>query len=435
MKLFNFLAVIAVLALTSPVKLEAQASPLTLSSALRRALENNPSAARIRSDIDVAQSQRRLLRSAVLPKIELFGSATRNSRQVEFGDGENKTVILPKDDWAFRLNLSQPIYAGGRELKAIRQAGLGIEDAQQSVRVREDQLLLQTASDYLGVIEGDALIVVEKQNLELAEKRRKQSKDFVDAGETTKVDLLRAETAIKAAQRRLAVANQLRDSASSRLRLDLGIDGQVVVESPAMPSRALTDEATLVQQAVSSHPSVRRAELAYRIAELETRKQRGRYLPVLTADATYTSQKVNFPADAYSSFTINLYVPIFQSGEVEAQIAIARAREKQAELVLAELRQQITEQVRLAVIDLETADTNLALAREQLASAEAEYQQTFELYRAQEATSLDLDSAESSLAEARRAVVSGDIERNLAELRVLYSTGSLKDVLVTQEMK
>ena len=435
MKSFNLLAMMAFLALATAAEIQAQSSPLTLSSALRRALENNPSAARIRADLDVAQSQRRLLRSAILPKIELFGSATRNSRQVEFGDGDNTTVILPRDDWAYRLKLSQPIYAGGRELKALRQAGMGIEDAEQSVRAREDQLLLQTAADYLGVIEGDALVGVENQNLELARKRRKQSQDFVDAGETTKVDLLRADTAIKAAQRRLAVANQLRDSAGSRLRLDLGMDGEVLVESPSMPARVLTDENTLVQQAITSHPAVRRAQLAHSIAELETRKQRGRYLPVLTADATYTSQKVNFPADNYSSFTVNLYVPLYLSGEVEAQIATARAREKQAELVLAEVRQQITEQVRLAVIDLRTAETNFSLAREQLTSAEAEYQQTFELYRAQEATSLDVDSAETSLAEARRAVVTGNIERNLAELRVLYSTGSLKDVLLTQEMK
>lgn len=435
MKSFKILAVIAVLAFPSAAEIEGQTPPLTFSSALRRALENNPSAARIRSDINVAQSQRRLLRSAILPRIELFGSATRNSRQVEFGDGQNTTVILPRDDWAFRVNLSQPIYAGGRELKALRQAGLGIEDAEQSVRLREDQLLLQTAADYLGVIEGDALIGVEKQNLELARKRRKQSQDFVDAGETTKVDLLRADTAIKAAQRRLAVANQLRDSASSRLRLDLGMDGELEVESPSMSTRVLTDENTLVKQAVASHPAVRRAELAHSIAQLETRKQRGRYLPVLTADATYTRQKVNFPADNYSSFTLNLYVPLYLSGEVEAQIATARTREKQAELVLAEVRQQITEQVRLAVIDLRTAETNFSLAREQLTSAEGEYQQTFELYRAQEATSLDVDSAETSLAEARRAVVTGNIERNLAELRVLYSTGSLKDALLTEEMK
>ena len=82
-------------------------------------------------------------------------------------------------------------------------------------------------------------------------------------------------------------------------------------------------------------------------------------------------------------------MPIFDSGEISAKVAIAREQQRQAEIALAEARRQVREDVLQALPGLETAETDLALAKEQLAAAQAEYDQTFELYRAQEATSLD----------------------------------------------
>ena len=77
----------------------------------------------------------------------------------------------------------------------------------------------------------------------------------------------------------------------------------------------------------------------------------------------------------------------------------------------------------------ETARASEALAREQLAASEAEHEQTFELYRQQEATALDLEAAEASLTEARRASVTARLDQQLAELKVWLAAGSLKSAL------
>ena len=91
------------------------------------------------------------------------------------------------------------------------------------------------------------------------------------------------------------------------------------------------------------------------------------------------------------------------------------------------------EDVLQALLNVRTAEKSLALAKDQLAAAEAEYSQSFELYRAQEATSLDLQSAESSLAEARRAVVTSTLDRDRAELAVWYAAGTLKSLISPEE--
>jgi outer membrane protein TolC len=139
---------------------EPAARPLTLQEALRRALEANPATARARSEVGVAEAQLRQLRSAILPRVELNGTATRNSDEVTFDANGFEATILPENDWRYDVTLRQPIYAGGRELKALRQGRLNTSSAQQGVRQSEELVLLGTAADYLAVVQGDELLAV-----------------------------------------------------------------------------------------------------------------------------------------------------------------------------------------------------------------------------------------------------------------------------------
>lgn len=404
---------------------------LTFDEALRRALEVNNVVERARHDIDYAEAYKSGLLSAVMPRINLQGNMTRNSISQTFGGGEGgeEFTILPRNDWGYQLILSQPIFAGRRELRAYSQAKIGIENAKEGAVLTEDLVLLRVASSYLAVVNADRRVEVEKRNVELAEKRLTQAQAFFEAGEVTKVDVFRAETAIKAAQRLAAVVSQQREHAAAQLRIDLDLDGPVEVTPPPRALRPLPPVETLIARASSSRPDVDIAENNVRIAKLEVQKQRGFWLPTVTFDGGWINQKTPFPAASYSYGSLRFNAPIFQSGEVTARVAGAKAREKQAEIALQEAQLGAREDVNRAIADLRSAETGLQLANEQLAAAEAEYEQAFELYRAQEATSLDVATSETSLADARRAVAEETLNRELAELRVWYAAGAIKEVL------
>jgi outer membrane protein TolC len=423
-------AMLVMLSVTS--NLAAQ-STITFQQALELAIGQNPTVGRSRSEIAEAEAQSRMLRSYLFPRVALTGSAIRNAEEVAFDFGETRVAVLPHNDWNYRLALQQPIYAGGRSERTYRQALLAVDGAREGTRATEDAILLRTASNYLGVIVADALIDVEERNLSLTERRRRQAVDFFEAGEVTRVDVLRADTALKAAQRRLAAAVQMRENAASRLRVDVALDDAVAVAPARIELPPLPPAAELIARAEAARPEIRRADIGVRSAGLEIQKQRGKYLPVITAEASMSQQRVAFPYDQNAAVALHVSIPIWQSGEVGAAVAVAREDERQAVLMRDEWRREVREQVQLALIDLRSAGTQLALAREQLTAATAEYEQTFELYQVQEATSLDVDAAESALAEARRAVAESEVERQLAELRVWYSAGSLKNVLLPQE--
>lgn len=402
---------------------------LTLEEALRQALTDNTALGRARLEVNAQQSQTDVIRSGILPRVGIQGNVTRNDQSVSFGDGDDARTILAENDWSYRLTVSQPVFAGNRERKAIKQARLNIDIARQGVANTEEQVILDVARSYLTVVQAEELLAVEQGNLELARRRRDQAQIFFEAGETTRVDVLRADADTKEAERRIAVARQTRESAVGDLRLALAVEGPIEVAPPGDFLPALPGEAALVAEAESNRPEVLQALANQEIARLEVGKQKGAYLPVITADGALVKQRAAFPTDQYGQVSLRLSVPVYSSGELKARVALAEERRRQAELQVQEVRLVVREEVRQALVELETAGANLQLAREQLTAAEAEYAQATELYRAQELTSLEVESAETSLGDARRAVTIGELVRSLAELRTWAAAGLLKKTI------
>ncbi len=368
----------------------------------------------------------------MLPHLSASGNLLRNTVESSFDFNGTRVLLLPRNDWNYKLTLTQPIFAGNRDRQALSQARLGIQTAEQQAESAVEQLLLAVVSDYLGVLEGQELLEVERRNLALTQERRTLAQNLFEAGETTRVDTLRAEADIKAVQRRVADAQRMRDEAESRLRLDLALERPLAVEEPATLLPRLGDEAALAAAAERQRPEVAEARIALATAELEVAKQRGAYYPVLSAEGDFLSQRSSFPADRYGQLALKLTVPIYQGGETAARIALARDRQRQAELRLDEVRRTVREEVRRSFVDLASAEASFGLARDQLAASEAEYSQAADLYRAQESTTLDAEAAETSLAEARRAVATSKLDRQLAELRVWAAAGMLQKTVLEE---
>ena len=402
--------------------------PLTLDTVIERALTTNLSVARAAVEVDALEAQRRLILSTVLPRVTATGAYTRNSLEVAFGEGDDAAIILPENDWNVRLNVSQPIYAGNRERRAYEQAKIAVESARDGLELTREQVLLEAVADFFAVATGETLLEVERQNVAVSERFLGQARDFFDAGEATQVETLRAEVNVKAGQRALTAAQQLRDSAEGRLRINLRLEGPIVVDTTGASIPVPPSEEELIASALTRNPLVQLAQNEVSVAELEVRKQRGFALPTVTFDAAWIQQKAQFPYDSYGQASINFNVPIWQSGETGARVSVARHRLEQSRLTLAETRQRIEEDVRIALLDLRSAETTLSLAEEQTAAAQAEYDQIFDLYRAQEATSLDVQSAEVALSGARRSVVEASLSVQLARLRAWYAAGLLEEV-------
>jgi outer membrane protein len=409
-----------------------RAEVLTLGQALDQALVRNTTIGRAQAGLKVAEAEKKGTLAAILPQVNLKGYFARNTTEITYELQGTDVLLLPRDDWNGSITLEQPIFAGLREQKAYRQSKLAVDQAREGVRGTEDSILLKVATDYLNIVESDAVVEIEKKNLDLAKKRQKQADDFYEAGESTKADALRALADVKRAERRLTSVERDREVAASALRVDIGLEGPVAVEDPGTIGLPMPAEPDLVTAALLSRPELAQAQGNVNVAELEIAKQKGAYLPTVTAEASYIRQKINFPTDRYGYAKVNVTVPVFDSGETAAHVAVARGQLKDAQLALEDLRLRVREDVHTALLDLDTAHKSLSLAEEQERASGAEYDQTFEQYRNQEATSLDVGTAEAGLADARRAVAAGRIDVAVGELKVWYAVGSLKAAVLKE---
>ena len=409
---------------------EAAKPRLTLRAALDRAFQVSPNALRAQDEIDAAVAQRDATKSLVLPRVNITGSLIRNSEEVTFGSKEDSRTILPGGDWNTRITLQQPLYAGRREFRLYNQSKEGITLARDARQETRDRVALRVIADYALAVQAQALVRVEEEASILAQKRIAQAQALFDAGEVTKVDVLRASTAHKAALRRVSAAEAEAIQARSRLRITLAVDGGdeelgALDEASEIGIPVVAQEALEARALVRS--DIRQAETNVRIADLEILKQKGAYLPVLYADLGYLKQRSSFPSNSYGYAALRFSIPVFQGGEVGARIRLATSRRHQAEVTLEETRRQATEDVRQALAVLETARRSKTLADDQLGAAEAEYAQARDLYDQREATALDLQAAESALSEARSSLIQGRFAVLQAEVSAWLAAGSLAD--------
>ncbi len=418
------LGALAAALLLFPATSPARAEGLTLAGAFDRALSSNLSLERARRELPAADAQRKAMFAALLPNVAAFGNLGLNSTEVSFGEPPDDRTILPKQDWDYRVVATQPLFAGLREKRAYDQSKLAVAGARETGRGAEEDVLLAVASAFAAAAGSEALVEVETRNVELVARRSRQAKDLFEAGETTRVDLLRAEADGKAAEERLVSARQYLEEALGRLRVALVLDGPIDVDAESALLPPLAPESDLIAAALA-RPDVKQAELALSTASLEVKKQWGAYLPVLFAEAGYVKQKRAFPVDEYGYGALRFAVPVFRGGETTARVAAARERETQARLAVEELRRAVTEEVRVALMAIEAARAKTKLADERLVAAQAEYDQTFEQYRSQLLTTLDVQSAETSLAEARRGRIAARLGLFLAEVRTFHAAGIL----------
>ena len=290
------------------------------------------------------------------PRSTSKGTPPATTRRCCFGSGRDSRTILPANDWSYRLTLSQPVYAGNRERKASSRPGsVSRSPAREcsTPRTRLDRHRGPTTSPCW----RPELLAVEQQNLELARRRRDQAQIFFEAGETTRVDVLRAERRHQGGRARIAAARQAREAAVGRLRLDPrsgrhrgsdpggGARGRLPAAAPA--------GAALVAEAERRRPEVAQAGNAQEIARLEVGKQRG---PTCrwSRRRRLDQPAVGVPVGSVRPALAALNVP-FSRRRDQGRVAIAQERQRQAELRVQEVRQAIREEVRQALVELETA--------------------------------------------------------------------------------
>ncbi len=423
---------LAALAVLAPSALGAQttAAPqdsgaaLTFEAAVQMALENNPSYLRQLNAVTAAEySERQSFGSAFLPSLDAglsFSGSTFSRRNAEdvFGNPVSGTVENTTS------NASQSVRLGSVNLLNLQGwRGFGAAQAQTDARaaaaeLQAAQLRTTVGQAYWRAVQAQELIDVEQRQLESARQQLAAVRELLRVAARQPTDVLGAE--LQVAQAEQAVQQALGNARKERLtlKMTMGVDldraFRLTTGWPEVFAPAELNIDALVQRAVAQGPRLAQEEANVRSAERQLGVARAARYPTVSAGASWgrsTSAQdygafgeFDLPNQSWG-FSLSLNLPVFSRFSTSTQVAQRQLDLQNAEQTLREARLQIDREVRAAVIDLESAYTNVQLAERSAEIARERLRQGEELYRLGSIGYTELQRMFDEVASTERSVV------------------------------
>ncbi len=425
--------------LAAPVTIAASTavSADTLEWALVQAYQNNPSLNAQRAALRAADENVPQALSGYRPKLSVTASGGYNYQSV-LSHSVNQQVFPnsvsynnTSANFASRgvgATATQTLYNGFQTANRTRQAESQVMGARETLRVTEQQVLLDAATAYMNLLRDQAIVDLNRRNVEVLTEQLKQTRDRFNVGEVTRTDVAQAESRLAAGRSALlgAVSNYVTSQANYRRvigvnpgRLDPGTPVDRL--SPPVLARAITEGET-------QSPSVLAAMYGVDVAELAVKVSEGALYPNLGLTASVQKQwdpLFNINKETNISILGQLTVPIYQGGTEYSAIRQSKETLGQQRLNLDVNRDQARATVVQSWGQLDAAKAQIEATTAQVNAAEIALNGVREEARVGQRTTLDVLNAQQELVNARVALVTAQHDRVVASYTLLAAVGGL----------
>ncbi len=408
---------------------------LTLEDALKRADEVNLDLKAAQARVGVAKAGVWKAWSYHLLQVSAQGSYAFNDAKLTFPPHNPAAAantmyftIQPWEQTSAQVQATQVLVAP--QLWFAIQSAYRAEDAVvYSVENARREVLFGVAQAYYAVASLKRLVEVSQQLHEIAERQSKDANIRYQAGTVAKVARLRADMDLARADQDLLRSRNSYQSA--RLSLAILLDRQPDFEVVEPPEPALpADVSGLELGALDNRPDVKAARALEGVYLSQRRVAAMRYLPTIAAFGRYTyadppgltGQTQATAAGLSFSWTI------LDGGLREAELRETSARIAEAEANRRNLENRAQAEVRVALLDLESARANAKKAKEQRDLA-AENQRLVDVsFKAGAATAVEQADATSALRNAEIQLATEMLQAQLAAVRVMKAAGTFDPV-------
>jgi len=341
----------------------------TLTQALAEAYNNNPQLLAQRALLRATDEQVPQALAFWRPTVNFTGQvgiATSSLEEPGLPTGANSRRFheITRPD-SLVLQGSQPIYRGGRTEAQTRQAINTVESTRAQTLAVETQVFQNVAMAYLDVVRDQALVEVDRNNVEVLRKQLEATQDRFRVGEVTRTDVAQAESSLAQAQG--VLVNQqgfLENSRAEYVRAVGHPPGRLILprERPVLP--ATREEA--LSLAANNNFSVISATFAELAARDNIDVVRGQLLPQISVVGNLTrsyDQSVTQKGFLLNSaqITAQLTMPLYEGGAIYSQT-------RQAQQTVGQRRSQVDDTRRTAVQTATQFWSTLQAARASISS-------------------------------------------------------------------
>lgn len=299
-------------------------------------------------------------------------------------------------------------------------AKLSVEDARQMV-------VLTVGNAYLRVIADKAQIVADKAELATAKVSLSQASDRHSAGTAPKLDVLRAQVDYQTQQQALIADENTyeKDKISLARAIGLRLD-QKYVATEKVPFAPLEhiDQAEAVSEALADRADLKALEQKVAAAQHARKAATYERLPVIKFNGDYGDIGINVrKSHGTGNATGSLDVPILEEPKLRGDAQQAQAQLDEENAKLSDLRGQIAQDVEDSILDIETSEKQVQVARSNVGLATEELKEAQERYSAGVSDNLEVSQAQRALAQADAEYVSSLYAHNVAKLSLARAMG------------
>jgi len=345
------------------------------------------------------------------------------------------------------------VYQGGQLKKQIEKSALDLRKAAVDNELIKDNISLEIASFYLGVLRAAEQLEIVKNQKKITEEEKINAEKLIDAGLKPEGDILDIESLLIQEESNISIAQNAYDLALLDLKLliDIDPDKDIQLENPPEmdPSIDLInsyDIDEIYNVALSNQPSIESANLQKQIADKKLEiAETGKY-PTLSLtgnlSSNYSSARqtldtasimfngynpigivgtdvnavvneptFNFDLDKTPYFTqlndnffqyigANLTIPIFNQFRVKNAIEAAKLEIKGEEINQKNAAQNLNKAIRQAYADALAAGKNYEANKKRIEAVKKSYDYTDKRFKLGVATVFELQTARNILVES-----------------------------------
>jgi outer membrane protein len=341
------------------------------------------------------------------------------------------------------LDARQPLFNRSNDA-TIAQAERTIESSTADLDIAEQDLMLRVSQAYFDVLGAqDTLQTTRANKTAIAEQLASAKRNF-EVGTATITDTREAQARFDlATAQEIAAENDL---LTKRIALDQlvgrsNVEPRQLAVPVALPSTASIPVDELVNRAVDEHPTVRRAQVAYDVARLETEKARAQALPTVDAVASLQGGRGTIAADvtglnSAASVGVQINMPLYTGGAVQNRVRETIVLEERSRNDLESARRTVTQTTRQAYATVQSSAAQVKALEAAEASSQLALEATQLGYRVGIRVNVDVLNAQSQLYQTKRDLARARYDLLLATLRLRQASGRLvpSDVLAIDRL-
>lgn len=420
-------------------------SCLSLSDAVKRALENNPKTKAALFQAEASRSRITQARSGLLPQIYLNETFNRTTNPMwAFGTKLNQGNIARSDfdpaglnnpddinNFITSVTIDWTVFDGGQTWIGLKQAKLENEAAFLMMERTREEVIGQAATAYFGLILADEHLDLIRQILDAARAHSNMARSRFENGLTVKSDFLRAQVRVSELEQELFSAESNVLIAKAMLCSVMGLSQCNSFETTTrLDEEAGTEEQVdkLVETALANRKDLRQLLFQEYMAEEEVSKSLAGHLPSLHLIGNYevNSEAFSDTADNYMVGAIMRF-NLYSGQRISGKTMEARALLEKIRAIKHELELGINVQIRQAYYQAKSSWKRIQVARESILQAEENLRIIRKRYENGLLTIVNLMDAESALKQSRTNHLKALHDYNISTTQLKLAAGTIND--------